>query len=434
MLAGDRAAEFDADAHDLLEHLLRGRRRGLVGGVEEHRGVHVPVTGMRHQRDLESRGFPQRTQPVAEFGHGRARQAHIVEQLTSPMGARELLIRRLDHPPGSDERRGVGRIVGVRDVEGTAAAGHLGEGLHRRLRIRRGLIDLHDEHRSGLGVEAEVPVVVEHAQGRSVEEFEQAGHAASGHEVGHGLESAALVGEGRDRGEGIGQCRDEAQGRLDDDAQRALGADEEVTHVEPGHALRGRGSQGGERPVGEDDLQRADIVPGHTVFHAAQSARVGGDVAADRRQRHRPRVRWVGQTVRGQVVLEVLVDDAGLDGDQALGLVDGDDVLHLRHVEQDRSRHRVRPARDSRPRALRHDGHTMLGGEPHDLLDVLRRGGSDQGDRALSRTEQSFVARMRVDDIGVRRQGAGAQARSQVCERRRVEDGDAVFACDCLGR
>src|SRR5699024_7453631 len=54
VLAGDRAAEFDADAHDLLEYLLRGRRRGLVGCVEEHRGVHVPVTGMRHQRDLES--------------------------------------------------------------------------------------------------------------------------------------------------------------------------------------------------------------------------------------------------------------------------------------------------------------------------------------------------------------------------------------------
>src|SRR5699024_5919618 len=64
VLAGDRAAEFDADAHDLLEYLLRGRRRGLVAGVEEHRGVHVPVTGMRHQRDLESGGFPQGAQSV----------------------------------------------------------------------------------------------------------------------------------------------------------------------------------------------------------------------------------------------------------------------------------------------------------------------------------------------------------------------------------
>src|SRR5699024_9853759 len=82
VLAGDRAAELDADAHDLLEYLLRGRRRGLVAGVEEHRGVHVPVTGMRHQRDLESGGFPQGAQPVAELGHGRARQADIVEQLT----------------------------------------------------------------------------------------------------------------------------------------------------------------------------------------------------------------------------------------------------------------------------------------------------------------------------------------------------------------
>lgn len=39
------------------------------------------------------------------------------------------------------------------------------------------------------------------------------------------------------------------------------------------------------------------------------------------------------------------------------------------------------------PTARRDDRDTMLTGEAHDLLDIARRGGPDQGDRALVRTE-----------------------------------------------
>ena len=171
------------------------------------------------------------------------------------MGGGELLIGRLDHPPRGDECRGVARVVGVRDVEGTAALGHLGEGRHCSFRIGRVVVDLHDEHRTGVTVEAEVAVVVEHAQACPVEEFEQARHPAVGHEVGDGLQSAALIREGRDRGERLGQGGHEAQRRLDDDAQGAFGADEEVTHIEPGHALGRLRAERGDGPVGQNDLE-----------------------------------------------------------------------------------------------------------------------------------------------------------------------------------
>jgi hypothetical protein len=108
---------------------------------------------------------------------------------------------------------------------------------------------------SGIAVEAEVAVVVEHAQAGPVEEFEQARHPAAGHEVGDGLQSAALIREGRDRGERLGQGGHEAQRRFDDDAQGAFGADEEMAHIESGHALGRLRAERGDGPVGEDDFE-----------------------------------------------------------------------------------------------------------------------------------------------------------------------------------
>jgi hypothetical protein len=98
------------------------------------------------------------------------------------------------------------------------------------------------------------------------------------------------------------------------------------------------------------------------------------------------------------------------------------------------------PPEIPRPRTLRHDGHPMLGGEAHDFLDVLRGGGSDQGDRALSRTEQSFVAGecasttsgSVVREPGLRRDRRGSASGD------RVGDGEAgggaaePVACDCV--
>ena len=113
------------------------------------------------------------------------------------------------------------------------------------------------------------------------------------------------------------------------DAQQPLGPDEQPGEVEPGDAL-GRAAAGPHHlSAGQDDLETAHVVGRHPVLHAAEPARVGRDVAADRAARRRCRVGRVAQSDRRGGGLERRVDDAGADHGEALELVE---LVDLRPV------------------------------------------------------------------------------------------------------
>ena len=83
-------------------------------------------------------------------------------------------------------------------------------------------------------------------------------------------------------------------------------------------------------------------VAGHAVLRAAQPARVGRDVAADRRDADAARVGGVEQAVRAGGGVEVGGDDAGLDDGDLIVRADLDDPVEPRQVEHD-ARRRRRP-------------------------------------------------------------------------------------------
>ena len=66
------------------------------------------------------------------------------------------------------------------------------------------------------------------------------------------------------------------------------------------------------RAVGEHDLHAEHVVGGHAVLHAAQAARVGRGVAADRAHLERRRVRRVPEAVLGGRLLDLGVEQTGL--------------------------------------------------------------------------------------------------------------------------
>ena len=77
-------------------------------------------------------------------------------------------------------------------------------------------------------------------------------------------------------------CGQQAQGRLGDDPERALGADEEVRQVVAHDVLGVPAAGADDLAVGEHDLEAQDVVARDAVLHAAQAAGVLGEVAADR--------------------------------------------------------------------------------------------------------------------------------------------------------
>ena len=73
--------------------------------------------------------------------------------------------------------------------------------------------------------------------------------------------------------------------------------------------------------VGEHDLQAEHGVAGDAVLHAAQAARVLGQVAADGADLEAGRVGRIEEAVLGRRPAEVGVDDARLDdGGQVAGV------------------------------------------------------------------------------------------------------------------
>ena len=83
----------------------------------------------------------------------------------------------------------------------------------------------------------------------------------------------------------------QAQRQLGDDAERALGADEEVREAVPGRRLYGPRAGADDPPVGEHDLELEHVRAHAAVAHGRRPARV--------RRRH-PSERRVGARIDGE--------------------------------------------------------------------------------------------------------------------------------------
>ena len=165
--------------------------------------------------------------------------------------------------------------------------------------------------------------------------------------------AAATVGKVATTVDRRGLGRHEAQGRPGDDAQGALGADEELEQRQAGDVLDPLAAERHEGAVGEHDVEAEHVVGGDAVLHAAQPAGVGRDVAADRADLVRAGVRRVPEALRGGGPLDLDVERAGLDdGDPAGGVdLDGAHPLGRQHdaaVDRERA---TGQARSRRPAA-----------------------------------------------------------------------------------
>ena len=107
------------------------------------------------------------------------------------------------------------------------------------------------------------------------------------------------IGKQRHGGERVGQFGHGTQRDFDDHAQRAFRTDEQLREIEPGDTFCRVPPHRGDFTVCGHHLEAAHKVPGHTVFHTAHTARVGGHVPANSGNRHRAGVRRVRQVELG---------------------------------------------------------------------------------------------------------------------------------------
>ena len=117
----------------------------------------------------------------------------------------------------------------------------------------------------------------------------------------------------RDDGQGHLRGREQLQPRRRDDAERALGADEEALQVIAGDVFPDRPADGHELARSEHGLEAGDPGAGGAVLERVRSGRVRRDVAADLRQLGRARIRSEEEAALADPALQGRGRHAGLD-------------------------------------------------------------------------------------------------------------------------
>ena len=160
-------------------------------------------------------------------------------------------------------------------------------------------VGLDDQQGAGRAVEAHRPVVLDGVDRGPVHQLHQRRPQRSTASATTASAAACTVGNVATSVDRAACGRHQPQDRPGDDAERALAADEQLEQREPGDVLDPLAAEGDQRAVGEHDVEAEHVVGGDAVLHAAQAAGVGGDVAADRADLERRRVRRVPEAVLG---------------------------------------------------------------------------------------------------------------------------------------
>ena len=166
----------------------------------------------------------------------------------------------------------------------------------------------------GVGEDALAAVPLGGGDGLDIEEFEHRRIHAEREQVDGGFQRGFVVTESQQEGPTGGRQDGEFERGLRDHAERAFGANPEVTKIEAADELAERGGPADLLAGGQKAFERVDVIADHAVFRGAQAAGVGGDVAADATVLHRGRVGWEKESVRSGKIVDVGRDRAGLDG------------------------------------------------------------------------------------------------------------------------
>ncbi len=218
--------------------------------------------------------------------------------------------------------------------------------------------------------------------------------------VQHRHDRVEIRGAQHQRGE-VGRLTLQAHGRLDDEAQGALGADEQLAQVVAGGVLDQVLVQLQQVALAGYHLHAGDPVAGHAVADHLDATGVGANVAADLAGAGGGEVHRVVQALVVGELLQLGGDHAGLADGGAIHLVEFENLVHV--VEGHHHLAIGRHCRCGQPGATArgHQRDLALVGPAHDGLDLLDALGKDDGRGCRSEMLGPVLA------VGIQRIGIG---------------------------
>jgi hypothetical protein len=215
----------------------------------------------------------------------------------------------------------------------------------------------------------------------------------------------------------LGRRRENPQRRARDNAERALGADEQLLQVDAGVVLDVFAHAFEDLAVGEHGLEPEHEIAGHAIADHAIAAGIGRDVAADGAAAARAEIEREHESVVADTFLQSLQRHAGLgDHDPAAG-VDLLDRGHALRRQHDFACQRHGGTHEARHAALRGHGHARLVAEPQEGRDILGAARPHHRQRWIDRNARHIGVITRVDLV------AGEDRRRIERRAKLVDDG-----------
>jgi len=418
VLAGKRAADFDAIADDFgggFEGALELRR---VAGIVEHDGVQVAVPGVKDVADLKAvliADLPDAAQSLRKF---RTRNDAVEDVIAGGQAAERAESVLATFP----EEVALGVVARDADFAGMMRVADFGD--------RGGLsgdgfgeaFDFNEENGGAVHGEAGVDIVFDSAKRPAVEHFARGGGDGAGGNVDYGV--SAIV-DGIENGQkcfhGFGLAR-KLYSDFGDQGESAFRADEEAGEI----VTRGvavPAADANDFATGEDELKRGDVIGGDAVGEGVRAAGVFCDVAADGAGFPTGRVGGEIKTVRCGCAGEFVVDDAGLDEGALIFDVEFENAIHAREDEHHAAGACERAAGKSRAGAATDDGDVILCGELCDARNVF--GGMGKNDEVRAAFFDGAVVLIKKKILGPVKNGRGAEEFFEFANEARVHRAQA---------
>ena len=151
-----------------------------------------------------------------------------------------------------------------------------------------------------------------------------------------------------------------------DEGERTFAADEQAAKIVT-RGIAVRVADAHDFAVGEDELERDNVIDGHAVGERVRTASVFGDIAADGARFLAGRIGSVIEAGVFDSASDIEIDDAGLNGGALIFEVDGDNFVHARKCEHDAAGARKRAAGEAGAGAPSYDGKIVTGGQFDEL-------------------------------------------------------------------
>ncbi len=365
MLAGEHAADLDAELQDIGAERLGALKLARVHAIEDDEGMQIAVAGMENIAEAK---------PV--FGrHLRHPRQHRRQLVARDRAVHAQHVGR--QPPHRRERcLAPGPELGA--LHFVAGLAHLGAVVPRDVAdAGDGVVDL---HRDAVGIDDQDALARRIARRRmrlhrfdaaAVHEFHRRRHDARRDDVRDALSRIGHAGKGGEQGPRRGRPGQDAHRRLDHDAEKSFGAAHHAEQIEPARPRRLAAEP--EALAGhQHEFDAEQVVRGQSVFQAMQPAGILRDIAADGAGDLAGGIGSIVESMPLHRAGDRQIGHAGLRHHAAVLQIDLADAVHPGHREQDAVGARQRPARQRRPRAARHHRHAMLARVSQDGRDLLR--------------------------------------------------------------